>query len=65
MTITENNTMAKVTVLILNYQSYIDTINYVKNIQNQKKININILIVDNFSLNDSYNILLKKFKEQF
>ena len=61
--IADNNAMDKVTVLILNYQSYIDTINYVKNIQNQKKININILIVDNFSLNDSYNILLKKFKD--
>ena len=44
-------------VLILNYQSYQDTINYVENLIQQKDVKLNILIVDNCSPNNSYEIL--------
>lgn len=50
-----------VCILILNYMSYVDTINYVDNLSNQKKINISILIVDNCSLNESFRILSEKY----
>lgn len=51
-------------ILILNYQSYKDTISYIENIQNQKNINLNILIIDNCSPNDSYNILNNEFADK-
>lgn len=50
-------------VLILNYCSYQDTINYVKILKKQKSIILKILIVDNFSENDSFSILLNYFKD--
>lgn len=49
-------------VLILNYQSYQDTINYVEILQEQQNIRLNILIVDNCSPNNSYTFLLEYFK---
>lgn len=49
-------------VLILNYQSYEDTINYVGNLQKQENIDLHILIVDNCSPNKSFNILKSRFQ---
>lgn len=51
----------KVLVLILNYKSYQDTINYTYNILNQKNINVDVLIVDNDSQNSSFENLSKEF----
>lgn len=48
-------------VIILNYQSYKDTIAYVDCLQKQEKIDLNILIVDNCSPNKSYDILKDTF----
>ena len=50
-------------VLILNYQSYEDTIKYVGYLQKQENIDLNILIVDNCSPNGSYEILHNTFKD--
>ena len=50
-------------VIILNYQSYQDTIKYVECLQKQENINLNILIVDNCSPNKSFDILKKEFLE--
>jgi len=50
-------------VVILNYQSYQDTINYVKCLQEQKNIELKILIVDNCSPNKSFDILKSKFQD--
>ena len=47
--------------MILNYQSYKDTIEYVENLQKQRNIKLNILIVDNCSPNNSYAILKNTF----
>jgi GT2 family glycosyltransferase len=49
--------------LILNYNSYKDTISFVQHILNQEKIIqlLPILIVDNCSSNHSYETLLKEF----
>jgi GT2 family glycosyltransferase len=52
---------SKVLVLILNYKSYQDTINYTYNILNQKNINVDVLIVDNDSQNSSFENLSKEF----
>ncbi|MBC7490516.1 MAG: glycosyltransferase family 2 protein [Glaciimonas sp.] len=49
-------------VLILNYQSHQDTIDYVAILQKQKCINLRILIVDNCSPNNSFTILVEHFK---
>ena len=51
----------KVLLLILNYKSYEDTINYTYNILNQKKVNVEVLIVDNKSENLSFENLSKEF----
>lgn len=50
-----------VTVIILNYQSYNDTIDYVSSLYRQKMIDLRILIVDNCSPNNSYELLKKYF----
>ena len=52
---------SKVLVLVLNYKSYQDTINYTYNILNQKNINVDVLIVDNDSQNSSFENLSKEF----
>lgn len=49
-------------VLILNYQSYEDTINYVGNLQEQENIDLHILIIDNCSPNKSFDILKSRFQ---
>lgn len=54
----EQNT---VYVIILNYQSFQDTIEYVDNLNNQNAIKLHIIIVDNCSPNNSFEILKKHF----
>jgi GT2 family glycosyltransferase len=56
-------TIPIVTVVLLNYQEFSDTIDFVKKIKQQKGINLQILIVDNHSPNNSFNILLDTFKK--
>lgn len=53
--------LSKVTVIVLNYQSYEDTIKYVDNLRSQKNIILTILIVDNCSPNGSFEILRSNF----
>lgn len=49
-------------LIIVNYNDYQSTINYVINILNQKGINLNITIIDNCSKNKSFDIISDKFK---
>ena len=51
-----------ITIVILNYQTFTDTINFVEQIRLQEDINVSILIVDNCSLNNSFKILSDTFK---
>ena len=51
-----------ITIVILNYQTFTETINFVAQIRLQKDINASILIVDNCSLNNSFKILSDTFK---
>lgn len=53
--------MRRVKVVIVNYNNYQETIRYVLNLEKQEGIAIDIIIVDNCSINDSY----KKLKEKF
>lgn len=48
-------------MLILHYMSYEDTLLYVENLQQQKGIELSILIVDNCSPNDSFDLLAQHF----
>lgn len=50
-------------IIILNYNSYQDTINYVDILQKQEDVNLHILIVDNCSSNGSFNILNNTFTD--
>jgi len=55
--------MSKVSIILLNYNSYEDTLALIKNIK--KKINYNdyvIIVVDNCSTNESHNILSEQSK---
>jgi GT2 family glycosyltransferase len=56
-----NIKLNSVYVIILNYQSFQDTINYVDNLQNQDEIDLHIVIVDNCSPNNSFGILNNHF----
>ena len=56
-------TLPIVTIVLLNYQDFSDTIDFVKKIRQQKSINLKILIVDNHSPNNSFNILLDTFQK--
>jgi GT2 family glycosyltransferase len=49
-------------VLILNYQSYQDTIDYVECLYSQENVGLNILIVDNCSPNNSFDLLKTTFQ---
>lgn len=49
-------------IVILNYETYVKTIECVDSILNTYHEKINIYIVDNKSLNDSFEILSKKYK---
>lgn len=51
----------KIKIIILNYKSYLDTIKYVKNLNQQRNVELDILIVDNDSPNESYKILKDKY----
>lgn len=51
--------MLKVAIIILNYQNYEDTIKCVNNLLNFTNIQLQIVIVDNFSTNKSFFILNK------
>lgn len=53
--------LSSVCVLILNYNSYLDTIQYVSVLRSQRKVNLSILIVDNCSPNDSFEKLNREF----
>lgn len=50
-----------ISVVILNYQTYSDTIHFIDQIKLQENVIVKILIVDNCSLNNSFNILLDKY----
>lgn len=52
----------KIIVLILNYKSFEDTITYTYNILNQQNVDVNVLIVDNKSENQSFENLSKEFE---
>lgn len=56
---------AKICFLILNYNSYKDTISFVHHISGQEKKNplLPILIVDNCSSDHSYEILIEEFQD--
>jgi len=51
----------KVYIIILNYDTYNETICYVKNLKKQKLIDLSVLIVDNCSTNNSFEILRNIF----
>jgi GT2 family glycosyltransferase len=57
----ENIKLNSICVIILNYQSYLDTIKYINCLQNQDSILLHILVVDNCSPNKSFDILKKEF----
>lgn len=52
----------KIGIVILNYLAYEDTIECVKSIEKQTYQNYEVVIVDNDSSNDSYEVLKKNFK---
>lgn len=49
-------------IIILNYMSYNETVNCVTSIRRTTKSNFKIYIVDNFSPNESYEYLQKKYE---
>ncbi len=53
--------MKRVGILILNFNSYDETIRYVSNLRSQQDVELSILIVDNCSPNGSYQILLETY----
>ena len=55
--------MDKIGIVILNYLSYWDTEECVDSILTQSYENFKIAIVDNYSENDSYEILCEKYRE--
>ena len=58
----EMDTLEKLSVIILNYNSYEDTVSCVESIL-KIGYEMHIIIVDNVSTDESYNRLLDKFKE--
>lgn len=55
--------MNKVSIVVLNYLNYLDTIECVESILEMGYDHEGIVIVDNNSCNESFNILKKKYKE--
>jgi len=53
----------KVCVLILNYQSWNDTVCYIENLKQQKGLQLSILVVDNCSPNGSFENLALFYEE--
>ena len=60
----KDNFVKKLGVVILNYNSYQDTINCVESFCNQKFDDYKIYIVDNASKNESVKVLSEKFSER-
>lgn len=56
--------MQKVSIVVLNYLNYKDTIECVQSIFNQNYKNYEIIVVDNGSNNDSFKILSDEFKDK-
>lgn len=54
---------SKVAIVILNYQSYLLTIEYIKNLRLQKGISLHYIVVDNASPNHSIEFLEDEFSE--
>lgn len=54
--------MDKVAVVILNYLNYKDTIECIESLENDKYSNKEIIIVDNGSYNESWQVLSDKYK---
>ncbi len=54
--------MDAVSVLILNYMSYRETLGYIANLKQQKGIQLSILVVDNHSPNESFEALRRHFR---
>ena len=54
--------LKKAGVVILNYINYKDTIECVRSFLRQKDVNLEIVIIDNGSPNESYKILTEYFK---
>lgn len=54
----------KIGIVLLNYKNYDDTINCIKTIKKQSYKNYDIIVVDNFSENDSINIIRKNFENE-
>jgi GT2 family glycosyltransferase len=58
-----NRIRPKLGIVIVNYLNYPDTINYIENtILHQEDIDLEIVIVDNASPNESYRLLEEKFR---
>ncbi|MCS8563944.1 glycosyltransferase family 2 protein [Pediococcus pentosaceus] len=53
----------KLAVIILNYNNYEQTLTCVKNIKESTKLNVEIIVVDNNSSDDSYATLMNEEKE--
>jgi GT2 family glycosyltransferase len=52
----------KIAVVILNYMSYEDTLECIQSVLSQTYINYDIIVVENGSQNDSYQVLLQHLK---
>ena len=52
-----------VTIIVLNYNNYNDTIECIKSLKQINYTNYEILVIDNASSNNSYNILKEKFSD--
>lgn len=53
--------MSNVSVIILNYMNYKDTIACINSVLLQKNVDYQIVVVDNGSLNESYDILKRQY----
>lgn len=56
--------MKKVGVVVLNYNNYKDTMNCVDSFLNQADVNMHVVVVDNGSKNNSYDLLSDKFEHE-
>ena len=54
--------MIKLGAVVLNYINYYDTIDCVESLLNQKAIEMELVIVDNASPNNAFEILTEKYK---
>ena len=61
MTKVTNNITSIITV---NFNNYADTVEMVESIVNKVNVNYEIIIVDNASLNNEYELLFNKYKNE-